>query len=50
VGHTAVTVECHSPDEAIVLARRLLSLDMPRMWDVIQALDASRFVVRRERE
>jgi hypothetical protein len=49
VGHSSVTVECYSPDEAIALARRMLSLEMPRMWDVIQALAADRFEVSKAR-
>ena len=45
VGHVRVTVRSSSPADAIREARRLMSLDMPRLYDVIQRLDASRFQV-----
>ena len=45
VGHAVVTVEGLSRADAIQEARRLLCLDMPRMWDVIHQMDDSRFRV-----
>jgi len=47
VGHTTVTVESHSPEEAIRQARQVLCQQLPRLWDVIQELDESRFEVAR---
>ena len=45
VGHVSVQVEASSPHEALQDARRWFCVDMPRFWDVIQALDADRFRV-----
>lgn len=45
VGHMCVVVRGASQDEAISNARKKLSRDMPRMWDVIHGLDASQFDV-----
>lgn len=45
VGHFTVKVEGHTPGEAIKEARRQLCQQLPRMWDVIQSLDDSRFEV-----
>jgi len=45
VGHTSVTVQGLSREDAIQHARQRLCLDMPRMWDVIQSLDDRRFEV-----
>lgn len=42
---TRVTVASATPQEAIVAARRQLCHELPRMWDVIQQMDASRFNV-----
>ena len=47
VGHARVTVEGFSSDDAVRNARERLSLDMPRLWDVIQSPDRSRFEVNR---
>lgn len=47
VGHSVVHVRCGSVDEAIALARRLLSQEMPRFYDVIRNLDSTRFEVQR---
>ena len=47
VGHNVVTVKCQNEEEAVEAARKQLSLDLPRMWDVIQSLDATRFEVAR---
>ena len=45
IGHHAVVVEAPSPHEAICEARRLLCVEMPRLWDVIHHLEDSRFEV-----
>ena len=45
VGHTKITVPGRSPAEAIHEARRRLCQENPRMWDMIQQLDESRFEV-----
>ena len=47
VGHTDLVVEGVSHKDAIQQARKRLCLDMPRMWDVIQALEDTRFKVSR---
>ena len=41
-----VCVEGASLEEAIREARRRFCLDMPRLWDLIQSIDVSRFRVR----
>ena len=46
VGHTEVRVRGRSVAEAIQLARRQLSIELPRLYDVIQAMDESRFRVQ----
>ena len=46
LGHQTVTVHAASADEAVEEARRRLSLDFPRLWDVIHTVDRARFVVR----
>jgi len=45
VGHARVRVRGASLDEAIEQARTKLCVDLPRMWDVIQSLEISRFEV-----
>jgi hypothetical protein len=45
VGHTTTTVPGRTPAEAIYEARRRLCQENPRMWDMIQQLDESRFTV-----
>jgi len=47
VGHTTITVESHSVEEAIKKARQVLCQQLPRLWDVIQKLDENRFEVAR---
>ncbi len=49
VGHASVVVRCDGPEEALREGRRQLSLEMPRLWDVIHNLDASRFDVQQQR-
>ena len=45
VGHSSVLVESTSQAEAIRAARTKFSLDMPRLWDVIQKMTDDKFQV-----
>ncbi len=45
IGHAVVIVQSHSAEDAVEQAKRLLRLEMPRMWDVIESLEVSRFQV-----
>lgn len=45
VGHAQTTVVCCTVDEAIRLARKRLSEDMPRLWDVIHKINDKEFRV-----
>jgi hypothetical protein len=45
VGHWEMRVKAHDREEAIVIARRHLSLELPRLYDVIRSLTANRFQV-----
>jgi hypothetical protein len=45
VGHASVRVFGHSREEAIQNARMRLCREMPRMWDVIERLDARSFQI-----
>jgi DNA polymerase III psi subunit len=45
VGHSEVIVKASSSKEAIVVARRQLALEMPLLYDIIRALDVTRFKV-----
>lgn len=45
LGHAEVSVEGETREEAIRQARRRLSLDMPRLYDVIQRIDDNEFRV-----
>ena len=45
LGFSEVLVECSSKEEAIRLARKKLSDDMPRLYDVIRSADEERFQV-----
>lgn len=47
VGLARVRVEGRTPNEAVEQARRQLSLDMPRLYDVIYGLAQERFEVER---
>ncbi len=47
VGHMRVIVQGGSREDAISQARRALSLEMPRMWDVIHSMATNRFNVYR---
>lgn len=46
VGHVEIAVEAATREEAIVLARRRLAEEHPRLYDVIRALAPTRFEVR----
>ena len=45
IGHISLAIQCSSPEEAIRLARTRLCLELPRLWDIIRTMDASRFKV-----
>ena len=45
VGHWEMHLKAHDTDEAIVLARRQMAHELPRLYDIIRSLTASRFQV-----
>ncbi len=45
LGHSEVSVECGSKEEAIRLARTKLSSDLPRHYDVIHGAEDEQFEV-----
>lgn len=45
LGHVEVVVECRTRDEALRLARRRLSQEHPRLWDVIYRVEERQFRV-----
>jgi hypothetical protein len=45
VGHWEICLKARDADEAIELARRQMARELPRLYDVIRALTASRFQV-----
>jgi len=45
VGHFEVFIEAQNTDEAIQLARRHFARELPRLYDVIRSLTATRFQV-----
>ncbi len=45
LGFNEVSVECNSREEAIRLARKKLSGDLPRLYDEIHSADDSKFQV-----
>jgi len=45
VGHSHLTVECDSQEQAIRLARSKLCAEMPRLWDVIKRMPDAHFRV-----
>jgi hypothetical protein len=45
IGHHTVTVVGASAEQAIGEARRLLCLELPRLWDVIHGLHPGKFQV-----
>ena len=46
VGFRKMEVRGSTREEAIQRAREQLCQDMPRMWDVIQALEVSKFEIQ----
>ncbi len=49
IGHAEVRVTCSKSDDVIALARKRLSLEMPRMWDLIYRVEDRDFHVERLR-
>jgi hypothetical protein len=45
VGHWEIRLKAHSAEEAIELARREMARELPRLYDVIRILTATRFQV-----
>ena len=45
VGHWEIRIQAHNREEAIEIARRNLSHELPRLYDVIRAMTAARFQV-----
>ena len=45
VGHWEICLKARDAEEAIQLARRQMARELPRLYDVIQTLTASRFLV-----
>jgi hypothetical protein len=45
VGHWEICLQAHDPEEAIALARRQMARELPRLYDVIRTLTATRFQV-----
>jgi hypothetical protein len=45
VGHWEISLKARDAEEAIQLARRQMARELPRLYDVIQTLTASRFLV-----
>jgi hypothetical protein len=46
VGHFQIVVQAATAEEAVAQARRQLALELPRFYDLIRGLDATRFEVR----
>lgn len=46
VGHHCVVVRGAERSDALQVARQLLANELPRLWDVIHALDDDRFDAR----
>jgi hypothetical protein len=45
VGHWEVQLKARDAEEAVALARRAMARELPRLYDVIRMLAASRFQV-----
>jgi hypothetical protein len=45
VGHWEVQVRAHDTDHAIQSARREMARELPRLYDIIRSLTATRFQV-----
>ena len=47
IGHTRVRVQGRSDEEALQQAKNRLCMEMPRLWDVIQAMEINNIEIRR---
>jgi hypothetical protein len=45
IGHWELRVKAHNCDEAIAIAKKHLSRELPRLYDIIRNLTANRFQV-----
>jgi hypothetical protein len=45
VGHWEVRLKARDREEAIRLARRQMARELPRLYDIVRALNVARFVV-----
>ena len=45
VGHWEVRLKARDDDEAIRLARLQMARELPRLYDIVRALNVARFVV-----
>ena len=45
VGHWEVQVKAHDAEEAVVLARRQLGRELPRLYDLIRSLTVTQFQI-----
>ena len=45
VGHWEIRLQARDADEAVEMARRQMARELPRLYDVIRALTATRFQV-----
>jgi hypothetical protein len=45
VGHWEIRLKARDAEEAIELARRQMARELPRLYDVIQALTRARFQI-----
>ena len=45
VGHWQVQVKAHDVQEAVTVARRKLSQELPRLYDVIRSLAPAKFQI-----
>lgn len=50
LGHAQVSVEGDTPEAALGEARRRLSLEYPRLWDVINEADDESFHIAARRD
>ncbi len=46
VGHWQIVVYAQDAEEAILVARRHLAIELPRLYDVIRSLTSARFQVQ----
>jgi hypothetical protein len=45
VGHWEIHLQARDAEEAVALARRQMARELPRLYDVIRTLAATRFLV-----